>query len=86
MRDYQPTKKQPTKKFIDMALRTKSWQPVARNGWIIKFSVYKDTFVLLTIISQYTGQVIMRHFSNEDEACMFINLIVELDADEPYDL
>ena len=86
MRDYQPTKKQPTKKFLETAMRTKSWQPVARNGWIVKFSVYKDTFVLLTIISQYTGQVIMRHFNNEDEACMFINLVIELDADEPYDL
>ena len=67
-------------------MRTKSWQPVARNGWIVKFSVYKDTFVLLTIISQYTGQVIMRHFNNEDEACMFINLVIELDADEEYEL
>jgi hypothetical protein len=86
MRETQPTKRQPTKKFLETAMRTKSWQPVARNGWIIKFSVYKDTFVLLTVISQYTGQVIMRHFNNEDEACMFINLVIELDADEQYDL
>ena len=69
-----------------MALRTRSWQPVARNGWIIKFSVYKDQYVLLTIISQYTEQVIMRHFTNEDEACVFINLITELNAEETYDL
>jgi hypothetical protein len=85
MRDYQPTKKQPNKKFLETAVKTKSWQPVARNGWIIKFSVYKDTFVLLTIISQYTGQVIMRHFKNEDEACMFINLVIELDPEENYE-
>ena len=86
MRETQPTKRQPSKKFLETAMRTKSWQPVARNGWIVKFSVYKDSFVLLTIVSQYTGQVIMRHFKDEDEACMFINLVVELDADEQYDL
>jgi hypothetical protein len=39
----------------------------------------------LTIISQYTGQVIMRHFKNEDEACMFINLVIELDPEENYE-
>ena len=86
MRETQPTKKQPTKKFLETAMRTKSWQPVARNGWIIKFSVYRDSNVLLTIISQYTGQVIMRHFTNEDEACMFINLVIALDAEESYEL
>jgi hypothetical protein len=86
MRNIQPTKRQPNRKFLDIALKTKSWQPVARNGWIIKFSVYKDSFVLLTIISQYTGQVIMRYFKDEDEACMFINIIVELSADETYEL
>ena len=86
MRETQPTKKQPSKKFLETAMRTKSWQPVARNGWIIKFSVYRDSNVLLTVISQYTGQVIMRHFTNEDEACMFINLVIALDAEESYEL
>jgi hypothetical protein len=86
MREYKPTKRQPNKKFLDMALRTKSWQPVVRNGWIIKFSVFRDTNVLLTVISQYTGQVIIRHFTNEDDACMFINLVIELSADEIYEL
>ena len=86
MREYKPTKRQPNKKFLDMALRTKSWQPVVRNGWIIKFSVFRDTNVLLTVISQYTGQVIIRHFTNEDDACMFINLVIELSSDETYEL
>jgi hypothetical protein len=85
MRNIQPTKRQPSKKFLDTALKTKSWQPVVRNGWIIKFSVYRDSNVLLTIISQYTGQVIIRHFTNEDEACMFINLVIALDAEESYE-
>ena len=74
----------PSKRFLEFAMKTQSWQPVARNGWIIKFSVYKGQFVLLTIISQHTGQLIMRHFTNEDDACLFINSIVELSADEHY--
>lgn len=81
MRDTQPTKKQPTKKYLNIAMKTKSWQPVARNGWIIKFSVYRDTFVLLTIVSQYTGQLIIRHFIDEDDACAFINFVLEQNAE-----
>jgi hypothetical protein len=81
MRDTQPTKRQPTKKYLSIAMKTKSWQPVARNGWIIKFSVYKDTYVLLTIISQHTGQVILRYFIDEDEACAFINFVLDQDAE-----
>lgn len=86
MRDYRPIKRQPpSKKYLDVATKMKSWQPVARNGWIIKFSVYRDLNVLLTIVSQYTGQLIIRHFTNEDDACMFINYVLELDAEENYE-
>ena len=86
MREYQPTKRQPTKKFLDMAVKTKSWMPVARDGWIIKFSIYRNDFVLLTIVSQYTGQCIIRQFKGEDEAVMFINMITMLDAEQQYEL
>jgi hypothetical protein len=86
MRDYQPIKKEPSRKFVDMAVKTKSWQPVMRNGWIIKFSVYRSSYVLLTIISRHTGQCIVRHFKDEDEACSFINFITEMNAEESYDL
>jgi hypothetical protein len=86
MRDTQPTKKQVNKKYLDMALKTKSWQPVARNGWIIKFSIYRDNYILLTIISQYTGQVLLRYFVDEEAACTFINFVIELNAEESYDL
>lgn len=74
----------PSKRFLEFAAKTQSWHPVTRNGWIIKFSVYKSQFVLLTIISQHTGKLIMRHFTDEDDACLFINSIVELSADEHY--
>jgi hypothetical protein len=86
MRDTQPTKKHISKSFLDMALKTKSWQPVARNGWIIKFSIYRDNNILLTIISQYTGQVLLRYFVDEEAACTFINFIMELSAEDIHDL
>jgi hypothetical protein len=86
MRDTQPTKRQPSKRFLDIALKTKSWMPVARDGWIIKFSIYRDTFVLLTVVSQYTGQCIIRQFKNEDDAVMFINMVTMLNAEQEYEL
>ena len=64
-----------------MAVKTRSWHPVARNGWVIKFSIYEEENILLTIISQYTGQLFMRYFGNEQEACKFINYVVSLDPD-----
>lgn len=69
-----------------MAVKTKSWMPVARDGWIIKFSIYRNDFVLLTIVSQYTGQCIIRQFKGEDEAVMFINMVIMLDAEQEYEL
>ena len=54
--------------------------PVARNGWGVKFSVYKGENILLTFISLYTGQTVIRYFTNEDEAVEFINFITQQDA------
>lgn len=68
-------------KFLGFAIKTKSWQPVERNGWLIKFSIYREHYVLLTIVSQYTAQTIIRYFNNEDEACKFINYIIQMDAE-----
>ena len=73
------SKQAPSKKFSQIAEKTKSWYPVARNGWIIKFSIYDESNFLITIISQYTGQAIIRYFNDEDAACLFINFIQELD-------
>ena len=69
-----------------MAVKTKSWMPVARDGGIIKFSIYRQTFILLTVVSQYTGQCIIRQFCNEDEAVMFINMVTMLNAEQEYEL
>lgn len=70
-----------TRKYLGYATKIRSWQPVERNGWLIKFSIYKEEFVLLTIVSRYTTQTIIRYFTNEDEACKFINFIIDMDAE-----
>jgi len=79
-------KSPPSPKFMSLAVKTKSWGPVIRNGWYIKFSVYRDTNVLLNILSTITGQLIIRHFMNEDDACMFLNYIMDLDPSQKYEL
>ena len=75
----------PSKRFLEFASRSKSWMPVCRNGWVIKFSSYRDN-ILLFVVSQYTGQTIIRYFKDEDEACKFINLVIELNSQTEYDL
>lgn len=62
------------------AVKTKMWQPVLRDGWHIKFSQYRDCYILLTLMSTHTGQTVIRYFNGEDEACNFINYVVQLDA------
>jgi len=39
----------------------KSWDTVKRNGWYVKFSVLEDHYVLLTFVSSYTGQTVVRY-------------------------
>jgi hypothetical protein len=60
--------------------KSKFWMPVYRNGWWIKFSTYRDTFILLVFVSEYTTQTIVRYFSNEDDAVNFINFVTEKTA------
>lgn len=69
---------------LDIEGKTKFWQPVVRNGWWIKFSTYRDHFILLMIISQYTGQTIIRYFEEEDEAVAFINFITTCSAQDTF--
>jgi hypothetical protein len=59
---------------------TTYFQPVVRNGWIIKFSVYKNTEILLMFVSKYTGQTIVRYFPEEDLAVRYINMIIAKDS------
>ena len=72
------------KKFFNIEKDTKSWYPVNRNGWWIKFSTYSDTNILLLFTSEYTGQTILRYFTDENEAVQYINFIVNCDPQEEF--
>ena len=54
---------------------TKHFMPVLREGWAIKFSIYGHDNILLTIMSTYTDQTIIRYFTDENDAVDFINRI-----------
>jgi hypothetical protein len=60
----------------------RSWNICERNGWIIKLSIHKDVNILLVFTSIFTGQTIVRYFTNEDEAVDFVNFIIEKNPDE----
>jgi hypothetical protein len=64
----------------DIRSNTTYFAPVVRNGWIIKFSVYQNTDILLVLTSKYTGQTILRYFAEEDHAVKFINMVIARDA------
>ena len=66
---------------LDVARNIQSWSHIVRNSWIIKFSVYKGC-ILLTFVSGITGQTVIRYFTDEDEACTFINFILTKDASQ----
>jgi len=67
---------------LDIEGKTKFWQPVVRNGWWIKFSTYRDHYILLMFISQYTGQTIIRYFEEEQDAVIFINFVTTCNAQD----
>ena len=64
----------------DIQNKTSYFDPVLRNGWIIKVSIYKNSDILLIFTSKYTGQTIVRYFSEEDDAVEFINMITSKDS------
>jgi hypothetical protein len=65
------------RKNLQLEIQSKSrfYQPVNRNGWWIKFSTYRDHYILLMIVSRYTAQTIIRYYQDEDEAVAFINFV-----------
>ena len=65
---------------------TTYFQHVVRNGWIIKFSVFKSTDILLMFVSKYTGQTIVRYFPEEDLAVRYINMIIAKDSTINHDI
>ena len=65
--------------FQKIKMKTRTWFPVMRNHWIIKFSEFEGN-ILLFIVSSITSQTIVRHFVDENAACSYINYILEQDA------
>ena len=67
--------------MLDVTRNIQSWSPVIRNNWVIKFSVYKGN-IMLSFVSLFTGQTIIRYYRDEDEACTFINFILSKDPSQ----
>jgi len=59
-----------------------TFRPVVRNGWIIKFSIYNEQYILLTVVSRYTAQTFIRYFVDERGAVNFINMIIDKNSQE----
>ena len=71
----------PSKNFMNVSYRVKSWDTVVRNGWHIKFSILDDCKnILVLFVSKSNGQSLIKSFSNENDACNFINYVINLDS------
>ena len=68
--------------YLDIKNNYKSFQLIIRNGWAIKFSVYRGENILLVFTSTFTCQTVVRYFTNEDEAVDFINFITAQNPQE----
>jgi len=68
--------------YMDIKNNCKSFQLIIRNGWAIKFSVYRGENILLIFTSTFTCQTVVRYFNNEDEAVDFINYITAQNPQE----
>jgi hypothetical protein len=64
---------------LDIEHKTKFWKPIVKNGWWMKFSTYRDHYILLSVVSTHTCQAIIRYYENEDDAVQFINFITSCD-------
>jgi len=67
---------------LEIRSKSKFWHPVSRNGWWIKFSTYRDHYILLMVISKYTAQTIIRYYEDENEAVAFINFVTTCNAQD----
>ena len=71
--------KQEVSLYRKTASKMKSWSPVNRNGWAIKFSTHGET-ILLIFFNLFTDQTVVRFFSEETEAVQFINMVLMHDS------
>jgi hypothetical protein len=64
----------------DISNNIKSFDPVIHNKWMIKFSICNGDKILIMFTSIYTGQCIIRYFTDENTACSYINYVISHDA------
>jgi hypothetical protein len=62
----------------DIIRHIRSWHPVVREYWWIKFSNYKGN-ILLFVGSTLTGQLTTQYFTDENLACEYINWVLNQD-------
>jgi hypothetical protein len=62
----------------DIIRHIRSWHPVIREYWWIKFSNYKGN-ILLFVGSTLTGQLTTQYFTDENLACEYINWVLNQD-------
>ena len=68
--------------MLEIKSKSKSFSPVIRNGWAIKFSVYRDCNILMLFTSLHTGQTIVRYFTGENEAVEYVNFVTSKNPEE----
>ncbi len=66
----------------DIKSSSRSFSPIIRNGWAIKFSLYLDVNILLVFMSMHTAQTIIKYYDNENDAIKYINYVISKDAQE----
>ena len=63
--------------MLEIKNNSRSFAPVIKNGWAIKFSTYRDNNILLLFTSLHTGQTVIRYFNDEENAVDFINMMLD---------
>jgi len=76
------SKKQSEKTFSFKKISSnfKSFKQIIQKGWLIKFSTYNSTNILVFCISLKTGTVLTQYFHDEKLAIDFINFILITDS------
>jgi len=58
--------------YKDIKENIKTYQPIGRDYWWVKFSNYKGN-ILLFAGSVLTGEMVTHHFVDEDDAVLYVN-------------
>lgn len=56
-----------------------SFITVRRGNWILKISVFKKSDVLVIAQHYYNENVMIRHFTNHDDAVLFLDYLANED-------